>query len=659
MRRNRWVSILLVGFIALIGIATPASATSHRFDRIIQEHAVPGPGQGTQVSYYDDPISRLAYEWRVQTGATMENYVNTAAAFADITDIDPPPTLGPGDIVYDVDQMKKSNPALYNAVSPPPGVKKLLLVRRVNSSRVSKKFMGDPTHSEARIKQYLASKGIPWKNLVAMYSDLKPCKKKGCSTLLAQTNAKITFAASSTFELKSYLREVAVKLSESDFANLLSDCNLDVARKPGPESYEVTVMSARSTHGCPPQEEGKGAPGALAKALESSNLGGVDFSTLQMRYMSDSPSSGGLQYSFSGQRTGPGTKQNIDSALGTLTNSAADLRTWLVLPPSDFWVNLNPSEPDRIIDPQMGETNAGKAMLQADLQLKTTSAKLEDPRTKLGAQYWKKMAGSSHQLCYGSRMWIVPGDVQVREDGGSLYILKAQLAVKAVPDHVATGDSRCHYNAAVDARGKYLDDTMIVPRITKAVNTAPEYAAIRQAFTARVVAQWIRDRYQRGQQTSFDTLIDSGNLGRAKLQGGWKPRQVFNTYVHQLKSGLFTYKTTVRQGHYLWRETTTVGGVDFTNLHPTTVSAAQMNKQDPRLPQTVKASTRTLAAGPDGSMWLGVTIAQPTSSHASAISKPGSAVFGRTGILVLIVAALGVVTLGVRGSRRKRRRKAL
>jgi len=30
-----------------------------------------------------------------------------------------------------------------------------------------------------------------------------------------------------------------------------------------------------------------------------------------------------------------------------------------------------------------------------------------------------------------------PGQVQVREDGGSLYILNAQLTVKAVPDHVA------------------------------------------------------------------------------------------------------------------------------------------------------------------------------------------------------------------------------
>lgn len=427
---------------------------------------------------------------------------------------------------------------------------------------------------------------------------------------------------------------------------------------PVPDNGHAIDLAAWSAASPCPDEEGKGAPGALAEALQASNLGGIDFSTLQMRYMSDSPDASGLQYSFAGQRAGSGAKQNIDSALGVLTKNAADLRTWLVLPPSDFWVNLNPSEPDRIIDPQMGETNAGKAMLQADLQLKTTSAKLEDPRTKLGAQYWKEMAGSSHQLCYGSRMWIVPGDVQVREDGGSLYILKAQLAVKAVPDHVATGDSRCHYNAAVDARGKYLDDTMIVPRITKAVNTAPEYAAIRQAFTARVVAQWIRDRHQSGQQTSFDKLIDSGNIGPAKLQDGWKPRQVFDTYVHQLKSGLFTYKTTVRQGNYLWRETTTVGGVDFTNLHPTTVSAVQMNKQDPLLAQTVKASTRTLTTGPDGSMWLGDTIAQPASSHASAVPRPGSAVFGRTGILVLIVAALGVVTLGVRGSGRKRRRKA-
>lgn len=420
----------------------------------------------------------------------------------------------------------------------------------------------------------------------------------------------------------------------------------------GHKGQAMTLMAMFSTAHC-----GEGTPGKLAEALESANLGGVDFSTLEMRYISDDSGSRGLQYSFSGQMATSGLHQDVKSALNLLTNSAADLRTWLVLSPDKFWVNLNPSEPDRIIDPRMGETDAGKAMLQADLQLKTTSAKIIDPRTRLGAEYWKVLAGSAQQVCYGSRMWIVPGEVQVREDGGSLYILKAKLAVKAVPDHVAAGDSRCHYNAAIDARGERLDDAMVVPRVTKAVNTAPEYAAIRRAFMARIVAQWIRDRHEHGQHTSFDKLIDSGNIGPARLQDGWEPRQVYDTYVHQLKSGLFTYKTTTRQGGYIMTQTTTVGGVDFTGLHPTAISAAQMDQQYPQLAQTAAASTRNLTGGPDGTMWLGDTIIPPVTKHASAGSSSGSSfITGRSGVLILIVAVLGVATFIVRRSSRRRRR---
>ena len=123
------------------------------------------------------------------------------------------------------------------------------------------------------------------------------------------------------------------------------------------------------------------------------------------------------------------------SDLDALTNSAADLRTWLVLDPSKFWVNLNPTQPDKIVDPQLGQTNAGRALLEADFAMKRTSSKMLDPDTSFGARYWRAF-GKSGSSCYTSRFWIVPGDVQVREAGSSLYILKATLAVKAQSMHI-------------------------------------------------------------------------------------------------------------------------------------------------------------------------------------------------------------------------------
>jgi len=414
----------------------------------------------------------------------------------------------------------------------------------------------------------------------------------------------------------------------------------------------MALMAFSSSDPC---GAGEGAPGGLVKALTSANLGGVDFSTLQMRYMSDDPDSTGLQYAFSGQKDTSEAPQNVDTALNVLTDNAADLRTWLVLNPDEFWVNLNPSEPDRIIDSRLGETNAGRELLDADFQLKRSSATLMNPNTTLGAQYWRDLAGSKPSVCYGSRMWIVPGQVQVREDAGSLYILKAQLAVKAVPDHVADMPADCHYDAQTDARGQRLDQAMIVPLITKRVNTAPEYAPIRRAFMARIVAQWIRDRHASGQRTSFDTLIDSGNIGPAQLQDGWRPQQVFNAYVKSLKDGAFTYNTTFHQGGATHIQKITIGGVDFTRLHLTTVSTAQMNRDYPQLAQTAKSSvSQPTSSG--GSLWLGGTLAPPSSSTGSKVTDPvRSFASGRTGILILVLAGLGVVIFGIR--RRSRRRR--
>jgi hypothetical protein len=448
-------------------------------------------------------------------------------------------------------------------------------------------------------------------------------------------------------------REKSRAAVQQRLAALGLDCDTVATGRTRDGGGPVLAMAALpQANPCP-----RNPSGGLAKALTSSDLGGVDFSTLEMRYMSDDPGSGGLRYSFSGRPVSPGTRQDIGSGVDALTNSTADLRTWLVLDPSKFWVNLNPTEPDRIIDPRLGETNAGRALLEADFQMKNTEGKLIDPHTKFGARYWNELEGSSKTLCYSSRMWIVPGDVQVREDGGSLYVLKAQLAVKAVAEHVGGLSRSCHYDPEVDARGERLEQRTVVPKIAAAINTAPEYAPIRRAFLARIVAQWIRNRHQSGHRTSFDHLIDSGNVGPARLQGDWRPRQVFDAYVHSIRDGKFTYKTTTHRGRTTIIETRTFGGVDFSKLNSTPISAAQMGQQYPQLPQTVKASTNRPATASDGSIWLGETAPTPGNGLWSRTTGTiTNFVAGRTGVLIVVLVALGVVTFGIRGGSRRKRR---
>jgi len=63
----------------------------------------------------------------------------------------------------------------------------------------------------------------------------------------------------------------------------------------------------------------------------------------------------------------------------------------LKLPNSMFWVNLRPDSPENVIDPYLEKTDLGRVLLEADHQLKKDMARLTNPDTVEGRQYWDKL----------------------------------------------------------------------------------------------------------------------------------------------------------------------------------------------------------------------------------------------------------------------------
>ena len=67
-----------------------------------------------------------------------------------------------------------------------------------------------------------------------------------------------------------------------------------------------------------------------------------------------------------------GDTKDLQSA--ALETSTKELLTYffvgITLPNESFWVNLRPDSPDNIIDPLVAQTEVGKVLLEADLQLK-------------------------------------------------------------------------------------------------------------------------------------------------------------------------------------------------------------------------------------------------------------------------------------------------
>ncbi|MFA5177041.1 MAG: hypothetical protein WC440_02690, partial [Candidatus Omnitrophota bacterium] len=171
------------------------------------------------------------------------------------------------------------------------------------------------------------------------------------------------------------------------------------------------------------------------------------------------------------------------------------------LPNDSFWVNLRPDSPDNIIDTYLAQTDVGKILLEADLQLKKDTANFTSPQTPEGKAYWSKLYQKAGEL-FGSdnitiptltRPWIVPNEIIIREAADNAYIYKATLKVMLEQDYLK-GSSVYNFT---DVRLKQLNEyssqlirETIIPKLTKDVNTAKRYAPLRQVYYSLILAQW-------------------------------------------------------------------------------------------------------------------------------------------------------------------------
>jgi hypothetical protein len=337
--------------------------------------------------------------------------------------------------------------------------------------------------------------------------------------------------------------------------------------------------------------------------------GGVDFSTLELRYLSDTYDGSlgtGLQYAYQvdpqpGAKVSYGGRQSAQLA-------ADAFFTWLALPPSSFTVNLNPDEPDRIIDEELGRTDAGRVLLEADLQMKKSVAKLIHPDGSLGKRFWKSLRGKTK--CVSMRQWIVPRPAVVRENDNELFIVDAPLEVKMETDYTKTvaagGNAGCGEQSSADtAYNEKVYRTQILPSLEKSVNKAPEYADLRRVYASRVAAEWYRQR-SKTHPTAYADLIDSHNVDDWTAKVPWSPKEVFDRYVKSYKNGEFKIKRTTRSGNYIYTDLYVYGGVDLTTIPTDDLSQTAFTAQRPALTAAVARSL--VAATPEAGKsetWLG------------------------------------------------------
>lgn len=351
--------------------------------------------------------------------------------------------------------------------------------------------------------------------------------------------------------------------------------------------------------------------------------GGVDFSTLELRYVGKPVKGEGLNYSFTAK------KVDESAGLGYGGQEKAELVsdsffTWLALTPDKFWVNLNPDQPDKIMDRTFGTTDAGRVLLQADLEMKHDYAKDMDPRTGIGKELWAKLQAENIPCTHGVRNWIVPKPAVVREQDGGLYILDAPLKVNSVPQDFRTPspNGTCDLTEAQHKRVQALLDSMVVPDIEKKVNTDAKYADLRRVYNARVAAEWIRQQDAKS-PTDYHSIINSNKVADWPLRGknkSWTPEQTYKEYVKSFTQGDYSYPCEKNGQNGIC----VAGGVDFSKSPKKNISRAQFTTEHKYMPRTTDISVKAMTddAGNKGLLALGGNTARHEGEGGGQPPKP-------------------------------------
>lgn len=275
------------------------------------------------------------------------------------------------------------------------------------------------------------------------------------------------------------------------------------------------------------------------------------FRPLHLRYLSYD----NLNNSFrllldKGDTKNPQT-QELESTSKTLLNY---FFIGLALPNDSFWVNLRPDSEDNVIDPYLAQTDIGRIMIETDLQLKKDTAKATSPETPEGKKYWDALYKKAEELFgYDSvtiptltRPWIVPGEIIIRETTNSAYIYKATLKVMLEQDYLQRSANSVQGSVDYsfkDPRLKALNEyssqlirELIIPKLTKEINTSKRYASLRQVYYSLIMAQWFKARF-RNKPWAYSQAMDHRNLTNLTSKTSWTKATYFQEYQKSFQKG--------------------------------------------------------------------------------------------------------------------------
>lgn len=399
--------------------------------------------------------------------------------------------------------------------------------------------------------------------------------------------------------LKEYLLKEQLTKEEYTVVESSKKENPSVMETPLPS---ITVSPAQTTpHPIPtttipppPWDDGNGGGGG--------NLGGVDFTNVQLNYISYNTSIdkefNTFNYIFKVKKA-----EGIVDLEDETEKSLISFSIGLLIPASEFWVNLNPLEPDRIIEKDLKTTDVGRIMLQADLQMKKDFSRYEDPcEGKTGIEFWNLLNEKKDKLVKElivkhpgeikdvndvqfspvTRHWIVPDKVVAYENDNEIYIINSTMNISSEPvseqsryivnSLTLSKSSKEDLDQAAKEYGKYvkeLQEKKILPLVVHEVNNGKNYSDLRQVYNSLALAQWYKNKNRQG-SSLFSEFIDSKQLDGLEAKTAWNAIDVWKDYKKSFEEGDYHCwkNNTYQQENYEITESKLYsgGGVDFMDI---------------------------------------------------------------------------------------------
>ena len=380
-----------------------------------------------------------------------------------------------------------------------------------------------------------------------------------------------------------------------------------------------------------------------ASGATSADYGGIDLSSLELRFFSEYDY-GQLNFIGSSFKLVPASAgESLDP--GRMSELAWDsLAVWLTLPNSAFWVNLNPAEPNRIVDAELAKTDVGRILLEADFQMKKDLARLTNPKdSPLGRSFWDKIysLGSNETADSGwtatpisFRVWIVPGPIVVWATEECIHIHEAHLDVRLESDYLRQSGTRSPTlagpvtsQANEHNKAERILVEMILPELENEVNTGSQYAELRTIFHSRIIAEWYKTIHK-SEHRVFGEIIGQGKADPWKSSVPWNPRSIFEKYRRSIAEGEYSLqeKNSVTRGTH---RLTTIksyffGGVDFISIKKKEITYEKLLMLNPEfVNQTLDALLTPTGYWNDKEAWIGGLFVAGISSAGGGLSGSG------------------------------------